>query len=154
MQKPSIDDLTRRYSAIAIHFWAPWDGHDPPMDRSIQMIRGRFAGRVHFVSCNNDLEVNAGLVGRCGVVNIPALGILVAGVPRRPIIGLRDPEVLASEIEARLRDPEPKRWWQFRARRDGKQSDPADPAALRGAADLERWVAGDDAGAGRWARGS
>ena len=88
------------------------------MDRSIQAIRAKFAGRVHFVSCNIDLEVNSELFRRCGVGNIPALGILVAGVPRRPILGLRDPEVLASEIEARLRDPEPRRWWQFRARRD------------------------------------
>jgi hypothetical protein len=115
---PSIDDLAQRLPAIAIHLWAIWGAHDVPMDRSIQAIAGRFVGRVYFVSCNVDLEENVELCRRCRVMNVLALGILVAGMPRRPIIGFRDPELLAFEIESRLRDPASTHWWELCMRRD------------------------------------
>jgi hypothetical protein len=51
-------------------------------------------------------------------MNIPALGMLVAGMPRRPIIVFRDPELLAFEIESRLRDPASRHWWELCMRRD------------------------------------
>ncbi len=107
----SIDELARQHPAIAIHFWAAWNGSDPPMDRSIQEIVGQFAGRVLFVSCDTDREENHELCRRFGLAAIPALGILVSG--RRPelIIGRRDPDHLASEIEGRLNQSARKRGW-------------------------------------------
>ena len=107
----TLDDVMRRYPVVAIHFWAPWDGHDANMDANILAVAPRFEGRVHFASCNIDIDENSSLFRHCGIGNIPALGIVVNGVPRRGIIGGREPESLADEIESRLRDPSPRPWW-------------------------------------------
>jgi hypothetical protein len=88
------------------------------MDRSIQAIARRFVGRVYFVWCNIGLEENVELRRRCRIMNIPALGMLVARMPHRPVTGIRDPEMLAFEIKSRLRDPGSRRWWELRMRRD------------------------------------
>lgn len=114
-----IEDAARRRQAVAIHFWAPWNAHDVPMDRDIQAISAGFEGRVVFASANVDRDENAELFRRCGVGNIPALGILVDGEPRRAVIGAREPESLAAEIEVRLHEPPPlrRRRWPFRGRR-------------------------------------
>ena len=108
---PAIGDVTRQHPVIAIHFWAPWNGSDPLMDRSIRAIERGFDQRVYFASCNTELEVNGELLRRCGIVNIPALSVIVSGVPRRAIGGCREPEGLANEIESRLREPASKPWW-------------------------------------------
>lgn len=111
----TIEELVQQHPAVAIHFWAPWNGQDPLMDRSLQSISGRFAGRVVFVSCNVDLAENRELCQRCGFKNIPALGLLVSGQEPISVIGYRDPETLAGVIESWLNEPEPKRkpWWVF-----------------------------------------
>jgi thioredoxin-like negative regulator of GroEL len=104
-----VEDLVQQHPAVAIHFWAPWNGYDPLMDRSIQSISGKFAGRVVFVSCNVDLGENGELCQRCGFKNIPALGLLVSGHQPISEIGYRDPEKLAGVIESWLKEPERKR---------------------------------------------
>jgi thioredoxin-like negative regulator of GroEL len=109
----TVEDLVQQHPAVAIHFWAPWNGADPPMDRSIQTISDRLAGRVVFVSCNVDHEENGELCQRCGFKNIPALGLLISGHQPVSIIGYRDPETLACEIESWLNEPERKPWWAF-----------------------------------------
>ncbi|WP_165223894.1 thioredoxin family protein [Aquisphaera insulae] len=112
----SIHDLAQRHPALAVHFWAPWNGHDPTMDRNIQPIRERFAGRVHFVSCNIDLAANDELARRCRIRNVPTLVVLVDGDPREPIVGCRGPDTLAAAIEVRLVSSESKRWRPFGTR--------------------------------------
>jgi thioredoxin-like negative regulator of GroEL len=107
----AIADLLQQHSAIAIHFWAVWNGVDPPMDRSIQDIADRFAGRVWFVSCNVDLEENVELCRRFGVATVPTLGILVPDRQPQLLVGHRPPEQLAAEIETRLNEPERQPWW-------------------------------------------
>lgn len=107
---PEADRLGQ-YGAVAIHFWAPWNRIDVRMDVSIQAVAPRFADRVEFVSCNIDLAENAELCRRFGVLNVPTIGVLIDGRPRRPIVGLREPVPLAEEIESRLRPQEPKPWW-------------------------------------------
>lgn len=111
----TIEQLLHEHPAIAIHFWAPWNGYDPPMDRSIERISGRFAGRVVFVSCNVDFVENRELCQGCGFKNIPALGLLASGHEPISVIGYRDPEILAGVIESWLNKPERKRkpWSAF-----------------------------------------
>jgi thioredoxin-like negative regulator of GroEL len=106
-----------RHPAVAVHFWAAWNGWDPPMERSIQAIAGQFAGRVVFVSCDADRPENAALCRQLGVVNMPALAIFVSGVAGRLLVGYRQPEELAREIEARLARPGRPSWWRFWQRR-------------------------------------
>lgn len=105
-----VDRLAQR-GPLAIHFWAPWNSVDVQMNQSIQAVVPRFADRVKFMSCNIDLAENADLCRRFGFMNIRAIGVLVAGTARRPIIGYREPDRLAEEIESRLRPEEPKPWW-------------------------------------------
>lgn len=99
----TINEVVQRHPAVAIHFWAAWNGVDPPMDRVIQEIGPRFAGRLVFYSCNTDLAENVELCRRFRFGNIPALSVLVAGQPHKPIIGLRSPDDLVAQIETRLR---------------------------------------------------
>jgi thioredoxin-like negative regulator of GroEL len=109
-----IDELVRRHRATAVHFWAPWNGHDRLMDSSIRDVSGRFAGRLVFVSCNVDLGENRELCQRCRFKNIPALGLLAPGRPPALVVGYRDPETLAGAIESWLKQPERTPWWAFR----------------------------------------
>jgi hypothetical protein len=99
----TINDIERLHPAIAIHFWAPWNGTDPPMDRAIQSISAKFGSRLAFFSCNVDRAENIGLCRRYGIANLPALVLIVAGQPQKPIVGLSSPEQLAEKIESRLR---------------------------------------------------
>jgi hypothetical protein len=103
----AVDGLAQRHLAIAIHFWAPWNGSDPPMERSIQAIAERFAGRVAFFSCNVDLEENIELCKRCHIATVPTLVIWASRELKPPIIGWQpEQEKLAAAIESRLREPE------------------------------------------------
>lgn len=109
----AIADLLQQHSAIAIHFWAVWNGVDPLTDRSIQDIADQFAGRVWFVSCNVDLEENFELCRRLSLATVPTLGVLAAGRQPKLLIGHFPPKKLAAEIETRLYEPERKPWWAF-----------------------------------------
>lgn len=109
----ALEELLRQHSAIAIHFWATWDGHDPGMDQSIREIAERFAGRVLFLSADIDLEENRDLCRHFRIANIPTLGVLRSGRNPTLIVGYRDPEHLANEIETRLNEPEKRPWWSF-----------------------------------------
>lgn len=105
-------DLVQRHAAVAIHFWAPWNGADPLLDRSLQALAERFKDRVVFYSCNVDLAENREFCQQCGLANVPTLAIWVSGRLRRMLVGFREPEPFAVEIESQLAPPR-KAWWSF-----------------------------------------
>jgi thioredoxin-like negative regulator of GroEL len=110
----SLDDFVVEQPAVAIHFWAAWNAHDPGFDDSIRAVAPEFAGRVCFRSCNSDLPENLQLCQRFGVVTVPSLVVIVRGQQRRPILGALPPERLAKELAARLSGDTPMRpCWQF-----------------------------------------
>jgi thioredoxin-like negative regulator of GroEL len=110
----SFDQLVSERPAVAVHFWAPWDAHDRTFDRNLAAVAPQFAGRVWFFSCNADLPESLPLCQRCGVVTVPSLAVFVRGQPCRPVVGVRSPEQLAAELNARLSGDMPKRrWWQW-----------------------------------------
>jgi thioredoxin-like negative regulator of GroEL len=82
----AFEQLLKEHAAIAIHFWASWNGCDPVLDQSIQSIASEFAGRMSFYSCDVDREENADLCKRCRVVTIPWLAVFVSGTERRRIV--------------------------------------------------------------------
>jgi thioredoxin-like negative regulator of GroEL len=109
----SLESRLQQSEAIAVHFWAPWNGADPLMDRSVQDIVGQFTGRVQFLSSNIDTEPGAALAKRFGVANIPTLVILTLNQEPRLIVGHRDAVELAHQIELRLRNSQTKSGWAF-----------------------------------------
>ena len=90
--------LAESYPAIAIHFWAQWNGADPPMDQSVQVIARRFTDRVHFVSCDVDCPDNLQLCERARVATVPTIAVFKKGELQGTVSGLREPEPLADEI--------------------------------------------------------
>ena len=110
----TIEDVLAAHPMVVIHFWAEWNGVDPPMDQSIREIQPDFHPSVYFVSCNIDAPENVDLCNRCNVVNIPFLAVFVGGEQRRGVMGLRSPDELFSELEERLSDSHSKKkWWRF-----------------------------------------
>jgi hypothetical protein len=109
-----VDAVIKSFPAVVVHFWAPWNGSDPPMDCELQKVREHFGDRVHFVSCNVDLEENLKFCWRCNVWNVPFLAVFIGGEQRRSIIGLRTADELIEELELRVegRDRAPS-WWKF-----------------------------------------
>ena len=94
--------LAESHPAIAIHFWAQWNGVDPPMDESVQAVAPRFAGRLHLVSCDIDRPENQRLCQRSCIANVPTIAVFNKTELSGTIIGLREPEQLAAEIERLL----------------------------------------------------
>ena len=109
----SFEDLDENSAAVAIHFWAPWNGVDPAMDQEIQQVADRFAGRVRFVSANIDTERGSELGARFGVANVPTIVVLASAAEPRLIVGHRGAEELATKIESKLSSDTLPRWWAF-----------------------------------------
>jgi thioredoxin-like negative regulator of GroEL len=94
--------LSSSHPALAIHFWAAWNGYDPPLDKNIQAIASRLAGRVYFVSCDVDRLENRSLYDRCRIANVPTIAVFKGDELTGLIVGLRGPEQLIAEIEKLL----------------------------------------------------
>lgn len=105
-----LDALLTANPAVAVHFWAVWNGVDPPMESSIRAIPDRFAGRVLFVACDVDREENVGLCRRFGVVTVPTLAVIASGHPPSFVVGYREPNALALEVEEALKPVRRPRW--------------------------------------------
>lgn len=115
-QQISADDLpllTAIHPAIAVHFWAIWNGCDPPFDRNIQEVASQFAGRLHFVSCDIDRPENQPLCERCRIANVPTVAVFKKDQFLGRIVGLRDTDELVNQIEKLLTDQpllSPSKW--------------------------------------------
>jgi hypothetical protein len=94
--------LASAHPALAIHFWAVWNGADPPLDKNIQAIAGRFAEPVCFVSCDIDRVDNRPFLERCGIANVPTIAVFKGTTLQGMIVGLRKPDQIAVEIEKQL----------------------------------------------------
>ncbi len=104
--KPTTPSITSsNYEAVfiahqyvAIHFWAEWNGVDPPLDRELGRLPSEVRALVQFVSCDTDDPENEVLIQLFSLLTVPALGLLVNGKPRDLIVGLRTSESLAMEL--------------------------------------------------------
>src|SRR6516162_3822947 len=75
----SFEQSLTEHPAVAVHFWATWNGHDQVLDRSIQAIVAQFSGRLAFMSCDADSRENESLRGQCKIAMVPALAVFVKG---------------------------------------------------------------------------
>lgn len=116
-----LDALIGGNPAVAVHFWAVWNGADPPMEGSIRAIQDRFAGRVRFVACDVDRKENVSVCKRFGVVSLPSLVVIAPERPPRLVVGYREPDALALVVEDALK-PVPRPWWRLWGRRRSAES--------------------------------
>lgn len=107
----NFDDIVRSHSVVAIHFWAQWNGVDPPFDLCIQSLPTETKHEVHFVSCDVDDPDTKAICCNFDVVNIPFLGIIVDGERREGTMGLCDPQALEVLLRCRLRSSTKSSWW-------------------------------------------
>lgn len=69
---------------------------------------------VHLASCNVDDPQCVELCKRCGVANIPYIGVFVDGELRPGIMGLYDAHQLATSLSESVMHPKSSRpWWRF-----------------------------------------
>ncbi len=94
----SIQSVLDSHSVVLIHFWAAWNGADPPMDSQLALATKKLPFAVHVASCNIDDPQCLDLCKRCGVVNIPYVGVFVDGELRPGIMGLRGADQIATLV--------------------------------------------------------
>ena len=110
----SIQNVLDSNSVVLIHFWAAWNGTDPPMDNQLTVATRKVSFAVHLASCNVDDPQCVDLCKRCGVVNIPYVGVFVDGELRPGIMGLREADqIVTSVTESVLNPKSPRPWWRF-----------------------------------------
>jgi thioredoxin-like negative regulator of GroEL len=110
----SIASVMDAHTVVVIHFWAAWNGADPPMDERLASITGRLPFKTHFTSCNVDDPECVDLCKRCGVANIPYLAVIVDGELRPGIMGLHDVDDIVSQLTDSVPEPQsPRPWWRI-----------------------------------------
>ncbi|MFN7447855.1 MAG: thioredoxin family protein [Pirellula sp.] len=90
---------------VAIHFWAEWNGVDPPFDRAIRKLPSEISALVHFMSCDTDDPQNDSLCKLFAIGTIPSLAIVVNGKFDSLIVGQRSSEELVPELINRFSLP-------------------------------------------------
>ena len=110
----SIASVTGAHRVVVVHFWAAWNGADPPMDEQLSHIAVRLPFAAHFTSCNVDDPECVDLCKRCGLANIPYLAVFVDGELRPGIIGLHDADDIVSRLTDSVLKPQlPRPRWRF-----------------------------------------
>jgi hypothetical protein len=92
-----LTTLCADHPVVAIHFWASWNGCDPPLGKSIDTIAPRFAGRVHFVALNTEPQENWEFLRRWNVFDTTILFFAGSDLCGR-LMGIREPEQLSSDV--------------------------------------------------------
>lgn len=101
----NFEAVCAAHQKVAIHFWAEWNGVDPPFDRAIGKLPSEILALVHFMSCDTDDPQNESLWKRLSIATIPSLAIIVNGKLDSLIVGLRSSEELAPELIKRFSLP-------------------------------------------------
>lgn len=95
---PAFDPESPGKVAV-VHFWAEWNGYDLKMDKLLQGLTDVFDEKFPLRSCDVDREANWATAKDARVLSVPALSLVVDGVPRETLIGLRPSEELRTIIE-------------------------------------------------------
>lgn len=72
---------------LVVHFWAIWNGADPPMDEELSAVRPDYQGKICFRSCDTDKAENQQFCE--GFANVPAITCYMAGSRFKTLIGFR-----------------------------------------------------------------
>lgn len=101
----NYEAVCNAHQNVAIHFWAEWNGVDPPFDREIANLPPEILALVHFVSCHIDDPQNEPLRNRLSIATVPSLAIVVNGRFNGSIVGMRTSDELGPELVNRFSLP-------------------------------------------------
>src|SRR4051794_8395109 len=79
---------------LAVHFWAVWDRHDVPYDRTLDGLRQAVEPGVLIRSCDTEGPLGTELAERIKIRNVPALAFFRNGIHVETVIGVRPEDEL------------------------------------------------------------
>lgn len=95
---PPLTEADLRTSRlVVVHYWARRNRIDRAMDDVLRRLRGRYAHRVCFRSCEVDLPDNKPFIHQLG--NVPALGCFVEGRRKETVVGLCTEDQLRKKLD-------------------------------------------------------
>ncbi len=110
----SIKTVLAAHSIVVVHFWAVWNGADPPMDEQLETVAKRLPFKIHFVSCDVDDPECSTLRQDLEITNVSFCAIYVNGEFRSGIMGLvATDELILRLIEAVRHQRNQSTWWRF-----------------------------------------
>jgi thioredoxin 1 len=88
-----------------IHFWAPWNPYDRPLDANLQLLAASSAKRFRFFSVNTDLTAFTAIVEAHHVAALPTLLCFAEGKLRGRFHGLQTLEALTAFLTEMAQAP-------------------------------------------------
>jgi thioredoxin 1 len=85
---------------VLVDFWAPWCGPCRMVAPIVDELAGEYAGKVSFFKVN--VDNNAKVAGKYGVMSIPTLIIFKNGAPVSNIVGFRPKDELKKSLDKAL----------------------------------------------------
>ena len=83
-----------------VDFWAPWCGPCRMVAPVVEELAGEYADKVSFFKVN--VDNNAKVAGRYGVMSIPTLILFKDGKPVTQVVGYRPKDELKKSIDKSL----------------------------------------------------
>ena len=85
--------------AVIVHFWAPWNPYDKPLDVNLQALKGKWGKRFQFFSVNTDETAFSQIVETYHVAALPTLLCFVNGKVRGRFHGVETVEALEAFLK-------------------------------------------------------
>jgi len=86
-------------SAVVIHFWAPWNPYDKPLDENLQKLMPAYGKKFRFYSVNTDDTAFSEIVEAQHIAALPTLLCFVNSRPRGRFHGLETIEALKDFLD-------------------------------------------------------
>jgi thioredoxin 1 len=94
------DDVLASAVPVVVDFWAPWCRPCDAIEPHLRALEEQWAGRTRFVRLN--VDENAGVASRYGVLALPTVILFVGGEPRVTINGAHRRERYERELGTEL----------------------------------------------------
>ena len=100
---PALDPESFEYAIegplVIVHFWAPWNPYDKPLDANLQQLQTAYGKKFVFFSVNTDETAFTPIVERHNVAALPTLLCFSNGKVKGRFHGLQTLEELQAFLE-------------------------------------------------------